>query len=82
MQEDLSPLLKSVFICSYALEAIQKPIESSPNFSKEKRVPTSLVPTPFFKNCERILVYSSTNREKSTNNPGKNSADREKESIR
>ena len=45
----------------YALEAIQKPIESSPNFLKDNSVPTRLL-----KNCERIPVYSSTNRRKST----------------
>jgi len=33
----------------YALEVIQKPIESSPNFSKDNRVPT-----PLFNKCERI----------------------------
>jgi len=60
----------------YALEAIQKAIESSHNFSNDDRVPK-----PFFKNSEKIPAYSSTNRKKSTKNPRKNSVNREKESI-
>jgi len=51
MQEDLSLLLKSVLI-PYAHEAFQKPIESSPNFSKAYRVFT-----PFLKSCESSRIF-------------------------
>ena len=43
----------------YALEAFQEPLESSSLFSKENRGRSSI-----FKKCERIPVYSTSNRKK------------------
>jgi len=70
LKENLSPLLKSVFICSQSFSKANKELIS---FSKSNRVPI-----PFLKSCERILVYSSTNRKKGTQNLENNLANRKK----
>ena len=61
----------------YAHEAFQMPLESLSNFSKANRVLTL-----FSKAARELLYIHPTNRKKSTANPWKNSANREKEYIR